>query len=492
MLARDFNPANYSQSHFHFMSASLPPSLLRQYCETPWRFAKLALGLEMPRAQKEWTRYFFEKRFFHAAPRDHGKSTLYSFVLPLWEMVRDPHVRILIVSKTVDLASRFVTTLRQEIETNDRIKYLYGALKPEKPRAWNRYALFLRRERNIREPTVTALGLFGSCAGLRADLIVADDIIDSELCFFRRQRDRVHEWFLSELTPVMEADSRILVVGTRKHHDDLYSRLIANPAYEHRIDRAILNERSKSVLMPERWDFDRLVKDREEIGTVLFYREKQNQVIDSGTALFRREWLEACLDPTRILGEAPPHGLAVVQGIDLAAVSDPHRALETDSDYSVVVTLAVEPDGKFLLIDLWMERGLTPEALLGTLIDNGNRYRPQLVMVENNAFQHWVEEELKNRSDLPVAGHTTGRGNKASFTEGVPSLAALFERQKVSLPAGDERSRRLVGQLVDQLHGLGFEKHDDLAMAFWFAVLAGRRVLERAGSSPLGPVVRRF
>jgi hypothetical protein len=113
-------------------------------------------------------------------------------------------------------------------------------------------------------------------------------------------------------------------------------------------------------------------------------------------------------------------------------------------------------------------------------------------MVENNAFQHWVEEELKNRSDLPVAGHTTGRGNKASFTEGVPSLAALFERQKVSLPAGDERSRRLVGQLVDQLHGLGFEKHDDLAMAFWFAVLAGRRVLERAGSSPLGPVVRRF
>lgn len=474
------------------MSPQLPRSLLRQYCETPWRFAKLVLGLEMPQAQREWTRHFFEKRFFHAAPRDHGKSTLYSFVLPLWEMVRDPHVRILLVSKSVHLASRFVTTLRQEIETNARIRYLYGALKPEKPRAWNRYSLFLTRERNIREPTVTALGLFGSCAGLRADLIVADDIIDSELCYFRRQRDRVHQWFLSELTPVMEADSRMLVVGTRKHYDDLYARLVANPAYEHRIDRAILDEESKKVLMPERWNYDRLVEDREEIGTVLFNREKQNLVIDSGTALFRREWLEACLDPTRVLGAAPPSGLIVVQGVDLAAVSDPHRALEQDTDYSVVVTLAVGPDGRFLLVDIWMERGLTPEALLQNLIAIGNRYRPRLVAVENNAFQHWIEAELANRSDLPVTGHTTGRGNKTSFEDGVPSLAALFERRKVSLPAGDERSRRFSGELIDQLHGLGFEKHDDLAMAFWFAVLAGRRVLERAKSSPLGPVVRRF
>jgi hypothetical protein len=46
----------------------------------------------MPPAQEAWTGHFFEKRFFHAAPRDHGKSTLYSFVLPLWEMVRDPHI----------------------------------------------------------------------------------------------------------------------------------------------------------------------------------------------------------------------------------------------------------------------------------------------------------------------------------------------------------------------------------------------------------------
>lgn len=471
----------------------LPPSLLREYCTSPARFAKLVLQMDLAEAQRQWTDYFGKTRFFHAAPRDHGKSTLYAFLLPLWEMVRRPEVRILLLSKTLDLASRFITTLRREVEANPRLRRLYGDLKPEKPRAWNRYALFLERERNIREPTVAAMSVLGSCAGLRADLIVADDIIDSELCWFRSQRDRVERWFFSELTPVLEADGRLLVVGTRKHHDDLYAHLIENPAYSHRIDRAILDEAHGRVLMPERWTFERLLADREEIGTVVFNREKQNQVIDEGTTLFRREWLENCLDPSTVLGGAPHSGWAIVQGIDLAVVSDPYRAQERDSDYSAVVTAAAAPDGRIAILDLWMERGLSPEALLESLVRLGARHRPRLVVIENNAFQHWVERELRERSDLPVMGHTTGRANKSSFTDGLASLAVLFERGKVTLPAGDEHSRRMSGMLIDQLHGLGVERHDDLAMALWFSVIAAREVMgRRTPAVDLGALVRRF
>jgi phage terminase large subunit-like protein len=408
-------------------------------------------------------------------------------------MVHNPEIRILLVSKTLDLSSRFITTLRQEIESNDRIRHLYGHLKPDKPRAWNREALFLERQKNIREPTVRALGLFGSCAGLRADLIVADDIIDSETCFFKNQRDRVHQWFLSELTPVLEADGRMIVVGTRKHHDDLYSRLIANPAYNHRIDRAILDEKTRTVLMPERWTFERLLADREEIGTVLFNREKQNEVIDEATALFRREWLEALPRSESMLGEGPRDTAFIVQGIDLASVSDPNRAFEKDTDYSVVLTLAALPDDRFQVAEIWMDRGLSPDRLLSQLVDQTNRYAPRLVLIENNAFQHWVEQELKDRIRWNTEGHTTGRSNKGSFTEGVPSLAALFERRRVILPCGDDRSRDLCGRLIDQFHGLGFERHDDLAMAFWFAVTAARKVWNDPSAPKLrGPLVRKF
>jgi hypothetical protein len=408
-------------------------------------------------------------------------------------MARNPEIRILLISKTLDLASRFITTIREEIDSNCRLRYLYGELHPPKPRAWNRFALYLERERNIREPTLLAVPVLGSCTGLRADLIVADDIIDSEMCHFRSQRDRVHQWFLSELTPVLDAHGRMLVVGTRKHHDDLYSRLIANPAYAHRIDRAILDEARQVVLMPERWTYPRLVADREEIGTVLFNREKQNQILDEGSVLFRRDWLEDSLDPSWGIGQKPASGIPLVQGIDLAIVTDPHRALEKDTDFNAVITLALEKDGRLRLVDLWMERGLTPDKLLEALIRQGEKYHPARVVIEANAFQHWVERELRERSDLPVEGHITGSKNKGSLTEGVPSLAVLFERRKVILPAGDEPSRRLAGQLIDQFHGFGWEKHDDLVMAFWFAVLAARRVQERTSlAMRIGPVVQRF
>ena len=471
----------------------LPRHWLREYCESPTRFAAMILGLKLPKAQKEWTAHFGEHRFFHAAPRDHGKSTLYAFVLPLWEVARCPEKRVLIVGKTLDLASRFITSLREEIETNPRLIEVYGFLRPEKPRAWNRNALFLDRKRNIREPTLRALPVLGSCAGLRADLVIADDIIDSELCYFRSQRDRVHQWFLSELTPVLEADGRLLVAGTRKHHDDLYSRLIANPAYRSRIDRAILDESAKQVLMPERWPFERLLADREEIGTVLFNREKQNQVIDELTALFKRDWLEGCLDPLSFSGPQLNPGCIVVQGIDLAAVADPQRALASDSDYNAIVTLALEADDRLRVIDFWMERGLSPELLIESIVLQVRRHSPWLVVVENNSFQSWVERELSERIEVPVQGHTTGARNKHSFIEGVPSLAVLFERGKVVLPAGDEYSRKMSGLLIDQLHGLGLERHDDLAMAFWFAVSAARRVRERKRVAiNLGPPVQRF
>jgi len=283
------------------------------------------------------------------------------------------------------------------------------------------------------------------------------------------------------------------VEGTRKHNDDHYSRLMANPAYSHRLERAILDESRGEVLMPERWNFERLVQDREEIGTALFNREKQNEVIDEATALFKREWLESCLDPGRRLWDPSPPGCVTVQGVDPACVSDPLRAEERDSDFSAVVTLAAEPEGRLFVVDLWMERGLSPEGLIGRILELGARFRPRLVVVENNAFQHWLENELSARSLYPVLGHTTRAGNKASLFEGVPSLAALFERGRVSLPAGDERSRRLCGLLIDQLHGLGLERHDDLAMAFWFAVLGARKVTQSLAPAPsLGALVRRF
>ena len=434
-------------------------------------FGVYYLGLSYYACQHRWTGNFSCARLFHAAPRDHGKSIVYCFLLPLWQLVRRPNARIVLVSKTAELSMRFVGAIRREIETNRRIRADFGSLKPDQPPPlrWNNRQLYCRRTRNLREPSVRALSFLGSCTGLRSDLTIVDDPIDSASCRSATQRQKALDWFFSELTPILEPGGQQLVIGTRKHFDDLYSHLIDNSSYETLIEQAILDEEKKLVLMPEKWSYERLTRDRRELGTVIFNREKQNQVVDEATALFPLEWLEACREPGLCMGQQPPgEEIRIYQGIDLAMVTDRRRAEQHDSDYSVILTLGVRPDGTRIVLDLFRRRGMTPHRLTRAIVRQARRWNPVRITIENNLFQRVYELELIRTSDLPIRGHTTTI-KKADPYEGVASLSVLFENRKILLPTGDEASREKTARLIQELHGLGVEKHDDLVMALWLA-----------------------
>lgn len=457
----------------------------------PYYFGLYYLGLRYYNCQHRWTGNFGESRLFHAAPRDHGKSVVYSFLLPLWELVRDPNIRIVLVSKTMELSMRFVGAIKREIETNRRIATDFGSLRPNDPPPlrWNNRQLYCRRKGNVREPSVRALNFLGSCTGLRSDLTILDDPIDSAFCRSATQRRKALDWFFSELTPILEPNGRQLVIGTRKHFDDLYSHLIGNPSYTSVIEKAIIDEETHEVLMPEKWSYDRLVADRRELGTVVFNREKQNEVIDDSTAIFQLRWLEKCLDDSLRMGPAAwqdkAEEMVFYQGIDLAMVTDRDRAESKDSDYNVVITLGVKPDGTRTVVDLFRRRGLTPDEMLRCVVREARKWNPARITVENNLFQRLFELEIIRRTDLPIKGHTTNR-KKSDLYEGVPSLSVLFENGKIVLPSGDPVSRENSRLLIQELHGLGVEKHDDIVMALWMANL-GIPVhcnIEEAGIDP--------
>lgn len=76
-------------------------------------------------------------------------------------------------------------------------------------------------------PTIAAYGTGGSVIGSRADLVVADDLLDQKNASTSYQRDFVEEWFdRSFLSRRKSKTGRVVVVGTTWHHDDLYARLL--------------------------------------------------------------------------------------------------------------------------------------------------------------------------------------------------------------------------------------------------------------------------
>jgi len=120
------------------------------------------------------------------------------------------------------------------------------------------------------------------------------------------------------------------------------------------------------------------------------------------------------------------------------------------------------------VLDFYRARGLTPGELTRAIVRQARRWRPARITIENNLFQRLYELELIRKSDLPIVGHTTTR-KKADLYEGIPSLSVLFENRKILLPTGDAASREKTALLIQELHGLGVEKHDDLVMALWLA-----------------------
>lgn len=75
-------------------------------------------------------------------------------------------------------------------------------------------------------PTVSAYGTGGSVTGSRAQLVIADDILDFDNTRTQHQRGLVDTWLHTSLLSRMTARSgRAIVIGNTFHHDDAIARL---------------------------------------------------------------------------------------------------------------------------------------------------------------------------------------------------------------------------------------------------------------------------
>ena len=445
------------------------PHLITQTC-SPFHYRLIEIA--------ESTKY---DRISILAPRGHAKSTWLSIIYPIWKIVNNRDVKIIIVSDTGDQAEMFLRAIKDELEANECLIEDFGSFY-DRPKSggknvWKAHDITVSGCLRSKEPTIICGGTGKSIVGRRADLIIVDDPLNDENTESERQRRKTLRWFRKTLTPIVNPETgKIIVIGTRKHPEDLHKELGKNPQYKQFIFKA-LGDDGKTPLWKERWPRERLLREKEEIGSLVFAQEYQNEPISEETTYFRREWIEKCYRYNSMLvnhyiGENP-----VFTGWDLSVVADRVRAEEHDSDYTVGITIELREDGTRHILDIYRERGLTPAQILDVIKTKGENFKPALITIENNLFQCLYEQQLVSTTDLPIVGHTTGR-EKMDVFKGVPSLSVLFENGKYSIPRGDERSAQLADILTNELVGLGIEPHDDMVIALWIAECGIRKKRE--------------
>jgi predicted phage terminase large subunit-like protein len=284
-------------------------------------------------------------------PPGSAKSTYTSILLPAWWFTRHPKDSIIATSHTAGLATYFGRRAR--------------AIIAEETRSLG-YDIATRVRGNSQWFTSSggeyyAVGIRGAMIGRRADLAIIDDPVKSQAeADSPIHRDRIWDWFRSDLIPRLKPGARIILIMTRWHQDDLCGRLLAQAPSEWRClrlpalaeERDQLNRSPGEPLWPEWEDIQGLLRRRASVGERGWLAQfQQSPRPDSGT-LFKVAGLE-------FIDEVPHGPLGpVVRAWDLAATA---ATGHNDPDWTVGVKLTRHTSGRYTVLDVVRFRGTSRE-----------------------------------------------------------------------------------------------------------------------------------
>jgi len=448
-------------------------------------------------------------RLLVLAPRDHGKTEAgISYAVRAICLNRD--IRILWICESSGQSEKRMRRVKALLRS-EKIVADWGSdpangctsfESEETP--WTQTQVYVPRKLESVDPTITAIGSGGAVTGAHFDLILADDLESDVNCHTASQRAKTKRWFRATVLPMLSRGGLIAVIGTRKHFDDLYGDMISDASWALIEDPAIkrmpksykyqtkiqngreiicgVEVKGKTEVL---WEAERpieyLLRERRSMGAQLFAREFQHQVQDDSASAFRYEWLQTAMERGKHLSmyQIPPiNRLEIVQGWDFSLVQSVAQAEARDTDYTVGTTWARDLDtGDHYLLGIWRKRGLTPAQLKTAVIEEYERFRGRVsqIAVERNAFGEMHYMGLKKSTDLPIVPHLTTGAKKADPWSGVASLSVLFENEKVIIPSAKPIDQRISEPLINELWGLGREKHDDTVLSLWIAHSVLRR-----------------
>ena len=148
--------------------------------------------------------------------RHSGKSTVVG-IFAACVLLLHPETRFLILSAESGLSSRMVSHVKHTLENYPMCKDLVPNVKKE----WAQGRITVNRPIGIREPSVICQGIHGNITGLRADLIICDDVEVPNTSNTAQKREMLRER-LRELDFILSPTGAMIYIGTPHTLDTIY------------------------------------------------------------------------------------------------------------------------------------------------------------------------------------------------------------------------------------------------------------------------------
>ena len=406
---------------------------------------------------------------FIVAFRNSGKSTLITTAYPIWATLGKQQKKfVTIFCQTQIQAKLHMMNIRRELENNELLKNDLGPFSEDSDQ-WGAQSIVFSNT-NAR---ITVASVEQSIRGFRhyeyrPDLIICDDVEDTDSVKTRDGRNKTYQWLKGEVIPAGDINTRLIIVGNLLHEDSLLMRL------KEEVEKDTINGKflffplindNGDSLWPGKYKTQQdLENERKKVGNeIVWQREYLLNIVPDEDQVIYREWIqyydEVPFNEKDEYGYTKTSWLCI--GVDLA-ISE-----KTTADYTAMVPCLLTgtgKDSKFYILPNIVNKRMDFKNTIDTCKTLSDMYRGTgidlcriMFIVENVAYQDALPQQLRYEHIGKIRTINPGRSDKRTRLN---LTAPMIQNGQILFP------RQGAEKLIDQIVNFGIEKYDDLADAF--------------------------
>lgn len=403
-----------------------------------------------------------------SAFRGSAKSTIFSTSLPIWKIISGQSHFVVIASQTQHQSRQHMANIKKPLETNKLLINDVGPFKLEN-NEWGFTSGLIFEQYDAK---IMVVSTEQAIRGLRykhyrPDIIILDDIEDLSSTRTKESRDRIFNWFSSEILPLGTPETKVFVLGNFLHEYSLVGRLMAeiNDGTRSGVARKypLVNENGVCLWQGRFPTSESLQEFKKKIGDeATWEREFLLNLISSDDKLILLNWIKRYDRlPRNNYEKNCMYGYQYTWAAADMAISKNETA-----DFTAIVSAQVFRDDNelkiYILPNVINKHVNFPEAidLMKNLLNMYGERSSTKLFIEANAFQSGYYQQMLHDGYNQVEGIKVSDDKRTRLS----MISKFIKDGTIVFPtAGAE-------DLIIQLIGFGKEYHDDCVDALTMLV----------------------
>ena len=388
-----------------------------------------------------------------AMPPRHSKSSLVTLAFPIWLIIQNPNLKILIVNAEASLSENFGIRLRELIkECGVYFNVFLSDVKHS-----STHLMFENSDGELYQGSIRLVGSSGSITGQDADYLIIDDPYKGFDDITPTLLTKKIEWFKTMILQRLEPHSKLIILHTRWHSDDLQGYLKEKYPDDYTFIEFSAIKKDGSPLWPQRYTLEYLEKQAQQMGDRLFQALYQQSPLDLTSDFFH-------VDRLHFETRFDDYPIARCRSWDIASSDD---TLGDQRDYTAGVRMVKVPGPQYWIFDF--EHGQygndVKNVIQKTARLDGPAYNILLEPGTTGGAAKLLYEEYKNALHGFNTRQSEPKGTKAD--RATPLANAIYDGL-VHVCINNNEQREL---LISQLKSFPNGKHDDLVDAIAYGYL---------------------